>query len=97
FLLLLFNSSANFWQWHLFSSGSGNNLHWQLELILPVGTLTWQWECLVHFIPNKVLVTTATVTITGFYTITIAILKDIMKEQQQLYRVLMKNKLRLQL
>nr|GEU40137.1 hypothetical protein [Tanacetum cinerariifolium] len=23
FLLLLFNSSANFWQWHLFSSGSG--------------------------------------------------------------------------
>nr|GEW37079.1 hypothetical protein [Tanacetum cinerariifolium] len=42
FLLLLFNSSANFWQWHLFSSGSGNNLHWQWELILPVGTLTWQ-------------------------------------------------------
>nr|GEY15643.1 retrovirus-related Pol polyprotein from transposon TNT 1-94 [Tanacetum cinerariifolium] len=40
FLLLLFNSSANFWQWHLFSSGSGNNLHWQWELILPVGTLT---------------------------------------------------------
>nr|GEU68759.1 putative reverse transcriptase domain-containing protein [Tanacetum cinerariifolium] len=65
FLLLLFNSSANFWQWHLFSSGSGsgsyillssthnsislsfmaglmlsgNNLHWQRELILPVGTL----------------------------------------------------------
>nr|GEW98827.1 zf-CCHC domain-containing protein/DUF4219 domain-containing protein/UBN2 domain-containing protein [Tanacetum cinerariifolium] len=53
FLLLLFNSSANFWQWHLFSSGSGNNLHWQWELILPVGTLTWQWECLVHFIPNN--------------------------------------------
>nr|GEZ57350.1 hypothetical protein [Tanacetum cinerariifolium] len=26
-----------------------NNLHWQWELILPVGTLTWQWECLVHF------------------------------------------------
>nr|GEZ95657.1 hypothetical protein [Tanacetum cinerariifolium] len=23
------------------------------ELILPVGTLSWQWECLVHFIPNK--------------------------------------------
>nr|GEZ27143.1 retrovirus-related Pol polyprotein from transposon TNT 1-94 [Tanacetum cinerariifolium] len=22
------------------------------ELILPVGTLSWQWECLVHFIPN---------------------------------------------
>nr|GEU30854.1 hypothetical protein [Tanacetum cinerariifolium] len=30
-----------------------NNLHWQWELILPVGTLTWQWECLVHFIPNN--------------------------------------------
>nr|GEZ91716.1 reverse transcriptase domain-containing protein [Tanacetum cinerariifolium] len=29
-----------------------NNLHWQWELILPVGTLSWQWECLVHFIPN---------------------------------------------
>nr|GEW20173.1 hypothetical protein [Tanacetum cinerariifolium] len=52
FLLLLFNSRANFWQWHLFSSGSGNNLHWHWELILPVGTLTCQWECLVHFIPN---------------------------------------------
>nr|GEY94138.1 hypothetical protein [Tanacetum cinerariifolium] len=39
FLLLLFNSSANFWQWHLLSSGSGNNLYWQWELILPVGTL----------------------------------------------------------
>nr|GEX73540.1 hypothetical protein [Tanacetum cinerariifolium] len=39
FLFLLFNSSANFWQWHLKSSGSGNNLHWQWELILPVGTL----------------------------------------------------------
>nr|GEY54116.1 hypothetical protein [Tanacetum cinerariifolium] len=39
FLLLLFNSCANFWQWHLFSSGSGNNLHWQWELILPVRTL----------------------------------------------------------
>nr|GEX38061.1 hypothetical protein [Tanacetum cinerariifolium] len=34
------------------SSGSGNTLHWQWELILPVGTLSWQWECLVHFIPN---------------------------------------------
>nr|GEW26234.1 integrase, catalytic region, zinc finger, CCHC-type, peptidase aspartic, catalytic [Tanacetum cinerariifolium] len=32
---------------------SGNNLHWQWELILPVGTLSWQWECLVHFIPNS--------------------------------------------
>nr|GFA40210.1 reverse transcriptase domain-containing protein [Tanacetum cinerariifolium] len=30
---------ANFWQCHLLSSGSGNNLHWQWELILPVGTL----------------------------------------------------------
>nr|GEY06023.1 hypothetical protein [Tanacetum cinerariifolium] len=39
FLLLLFNSSANFWQWHLLSSGSSNNLYWQRELILPVGTL----------------------------------------------------------
>nr|GFC46181.1 hypothetical protein [Tanacetum cinerariifolium] len=39
FLFLLFNSSANFWQWHLLSSGSGNNLHWQWELILLVGTL----------------------------------------------------------
>nr|GEX14061.1 ribonuclease H-like domain-containing protein [Tanacetum cinerariifolium] len=27
---------------------------WQWELILPVGTLSWQWECLVHFIPNIV-------------------------------------------
>nr|GEY05574.1 hypothetical protein [Tanacetum cinerariifolium] len=25
----------------------------QWELILPVGTLSWQWECLVHFIPNR--------------------------------------------
>nr|GEZ84916.1 hypothetical protein [Tanacetum cinerariifolium] len=39
FLLLLFNSSANFWQWYLLSSGCGNDLHWQWELILPVGTL----------------------------------------------------------
>nr|GEX37877.1 putative reverse transcriptase domain-containing protein [Tanacetum cinerariifolium] len=44
--------SANFWQWDLHSSGSGNPLHWQWEYILPVGTLSWQWECLVHFIPN---------------------------------------------
>nr|GFA76316.1 ribonuclease H-like domain-containing protein [Tanacetum cinerariifolium] len=29
-------------------------LHWQWELILPVGTLSWQWECLMHFIPNIV-------------------------------------------
>nr|GEV44829.1 G-box-binding factor 4-like [Tanacetum cinerariifolium] len=34
------------------SSSNGNNLHWQWELILPVGTFSWQWECLVHFIPN---------------------------------------------
>nr|GFC18892.1 hypothetical protein [Tanacetum cinerariifolium] len=27
-------------QWHLFSSGSGNFLHWQWELH------NWQWECL---------------------------------------------------
>nr|GFC93320.1 integrase, catalytic region, zinc finger, CCHC-type, peptidase aspartic, catalytic [Tanacetum cinerariifolium] len=27
--------------------------HWQWELILPVGTLSWQWECLVHFIPTN--------------------------------------------
>nr|GFC32362.1 hypothetical protein [Tanacetum cinerariifolium] len=27
----------------------------QWELILPVGTLSWQWECLVHFIPNTTL------------------------------------------
>nr|GEX23048.1 putative reverse transcriptase domain-containing protein [Tanacetum cinerariifolium] len=39
FLLLLLNSSANFWQWYLLSSSSGNNLYWQWELILPVGTL----------------------------------------------------------
>nr|GFB29973.1 hypothetical protein [Tanacetum cinerariifolium] len=32
---------------------SGNNLHWEWELILLVGTLTWQWECLMHFIPNN--------------------------------------------
>nr|GEV24001.1 hypothetical protein [Tanacetum cinerariifolium] len=37
----------------LYSSGSGNSLHWQWELILPVGTLSWQWKCLVHFIPNN--------------------------------------------
>nr|GEZ75218.1 hypothetical protein [Tanacetum cinerariifolium] len=43
---------ANSWQWDLHSSGSWNTLHWQWELILPVGTLSWQWECLVHFIPN---------------------------------------------
>nr|GEY74433.1 hypothetical protein [Tanacetum cinerariifolium] len=29
FLLLLFSSSANFWQWHLKSIGCGNNLHWK--------------------------------------------------------------------
>nr|GFA00784.1 hypothetical protein [Tanacetum cinerariifolium] len=38
-------------------TGNGNNIHWQWELILPVGTLSWQWECLVHFIPNKILET----------------------------------------
>nr|GEZ46400.1 reverse transcriptase domain-containing protein [Tanacetum cinerariifolium] len=27
----------------------------QWELILPVGTLSWQWECLVHFIPNSLV------------------------------------------
>nr|GFB78653.1 hypothetical protein [Tanacetum cinerariifolium] len=43
-------------QWLHISSGSGNNLHWQWKLILPVRTLTWQWECLVHFIPNIGLV-----------------------------------------
>nr|GEX46757.1 uncharacterized mitochondrial protein AtMg00810-like [Tanacetum cinerariifolium] len=48
----LHHSSANSWQWDLYSSGSGNTLHWQWELILPVRTLSWQWECLVHFIPN---------------------------------------------
>nr|GEU77830.1 putative reverse transcriptase domain-containing protein [Tanacetum cinerariifolium] len=48
----LHHSSANSWQWDLHSSGSRNTLHWQWELILPVGTLSWQWECLVHFIPN---------------------------------------------
>nr|GFA33236.1 hypothetical protein [Tanacetum cinerariifolium] len=26
----------------------GNTLHWQWELILPVGTLSWQWECLIR-------------------------------------------------
>nr|GEZ52982.1 hypothetical protein [Tanacetum cinerariifolium] len=29
-------------------TGSGNNIHWQWELILPVGTLSWQWECLAN-------------------------------------------------
>nr|GEY44245.1 hypothetical protein [Tanacetum cinerariifolium] len=29
----------------------GHYLSW--ELILSVGTLSWQWECLVHFIPNS--------------------------------------------
>nr|GEX19264.1 reverse transcriptase domain-containing protein [Tanacetum cinerariifolium] len=47
---------GGFWQesrrLHI-SSGSGINLHWQWELLLPVGTLIWQWECLVHFIPNS--------------------------------------------
>nr|GEV95451.1 ribonuclease H-like domain-containing protein [Tanacetum cinerariifolium] len=38
----LHHSSANSWQWDLHSSGSGNTLHWQWELILPVGTLSWQ-------------------------------------------------------
>nr|GEZ27692.1 reverse transcriptase domain-containing protein [Tanacetum cinerariifolium] len=41
-----------FWQWLHISSGSGINLYWQWELLLPMGTLTWQWECIVHFIPN---------------------------------------------
>nr|GFB98194.1 reverse transcriptase domain-containing protein [Tanacetum cinerariifolium] len=52
----LHHSSANSWQWDLYSSGSGNTLHWQWELILPVGTLSWQWECLVHFIPNSIII-----------------------------------------
>nr|GEX77206.1 hypothetical protein [Tanacetum cinerariifolium] len=51
-LRFLHHSSANSWKWDLYSSGSRNTLHWQWELILPVGTLSWQWECLVHFIPN---------------------------------------------
>nr|GEY76806.1 retrovirus-related Pol polyprotein from transposon 17.6 [Tanacetum cinerariifolium] len=34
-------TSANFLVVAYISSGSGNNLHWQWELILPVGTLTW--------------------------------------------------------
>nr|GEV77885.1 hypothetical protein [Tanacetum cinerariifolium] len=46
------DTSANSWQGDLHSSGSGKTLHWQWELILPVGTLSWQWEFLVHFIPN---------------------------------------------
>nr|GEY37333.1 hypothetical protein [Tanacetum cinerariifolium] len=33
----------------------GNTLHWQWELTLPVETLSRQWKCLVHFIPNKEL------------------------------------------
>nr|GEX88041.1 hypothetical protein [Tanacetum cinerariifolium] len=37
---VLHHSSANSWQWDLYSSGSGNTLHWQWELILPVGTYT---------------------------------------------------------
>nr|GEX78276.1 hypothetical protein [Tanacetum cinerariifolium] len=53
----LHHSSANSWQWDLHSSGSGNTLHWQWELILPVGTLSWQWEYLVHFIPNIIVQT----------------------------------------
>nr|GEU34682.1 hypothetical protein [Tanacetum cinerariifolium] len=28
----LHHSSANSWQWDLYSSGSGNTLHWQWEL-----------------------------------------------------------------
>nr|GEZ13312.1 putative ribonuclease H-like domain-containing protein [Tanacetum cinerariifolium] len=36
----LHHSSANSWQWDLHSSGSGNTLHWQWELILSVGTLS---------------------------------------------------------
>nr|GEZ00770.1 reverse transcriptase domain-containing protein [Tanacetum cinerariifolium] len=39
-LRFLHYSSANSWQWDLHSSGSGNTLHWQWELILPVGTLS---------------------------------------------------------
>nr|GEW95384.1 hypothetical protein [Tanacetum cinerariifolium] len=46
------HSSAIFWQWHHFSSGSG-------ILLQAVGSSFWQWElskqqweCLVHFIPN---------------------------------------------
>nr|GEX40033.1 hypothetical protein [Tanacetum cinerariifolium] len=38
--LFLHHSSANSWQWDLHSSGSGNTLHWQWELILAVGTLS---------------------------------------------------------
>nr|GEY79233.1 reverse transcriptase domain-containing protein [Tanacetum cinerariifolium] len=53
--MFLHQSSANSWQLDLHSSGSGNTFHWQWELILPVGTLSWQWECLVHFIPNTVV------------------------------------------
>nr|GFA70764.1 hypothetical protein [Tanacetum cinerariifolium] len=32
------------WQWHLFSSGSGNHLHWH-EIFLAMASLFfWQWE-----------------------------------------------------
>nr|GEX64768.1 24-methylenesterol C-methyltransferase 2 [Tanacetum cinerariifolium] len=55
FRVLKPGSIANSWQWDLHSSGSGNTLHWPWELILPVGTFSWQWECLVHFIPNMAL------------------------------------------
>nr|GEV12788.1 NADH dehydrogenase subunit 2, mitochondrial [Tanacetum cinerariifolium] len=50
------NVARKFLNEDLYSSSSGNNLHWQWELILPVGTFSWQWECLVHFIPNSVVV-----------------------------------------
>nr|GEZ65833.1 hypothetical protein [Tanacetum cinerariifolium] len=40
FIQFLHHSSANSWQWDLHSSGSGNTLHWQWKLILPVGTLS---------------------------------------------------------
>nr|GEZ10127.1 hypothetical protein [Tanacetum cinerariifolium] len=49
----LHHSSVNSWQWDLHSSGSGNTLHWQWELILPVGTLSWQWECLAFYSQQK--------------------------------------------
>nr|GEU35054.1 hypothetical protein [Tanacetum cinerariifolium] len=50
-------------------------------------------QTLIRKAECKVLVTAPTVMITGFYIIMVTVLKGIVKEKQQLYRVSMQNKL----
>nr|GFA66989.1 hypothetical protein [Tanacetum cinerariifolium] len=52
-------ASLFFWQWQLSSlavgsySASGNSITGSGKLFCQWELYNWQWECLVHFIPNK--------------------------------------------